>query len=105
MSVSIASGGLLTKDPDAVELFTMDWNIRGALADGVEIDASTWEIAGPDNALTFASPTVLAGNRKAQAIFSGGTLGATYTVTNRIVTNESPAQRKDRSFKVLIEES
>lgn len=35
--------------------------------------------------------------------FTGGTLGAVYEFANMILTDESPAQRKERSFKIQIE--
>jgi len=36
--------------------------------------------------------------------FTGGILGATYEIANTIVTSESPAQRKERSFRISIED-
>jgi hypothetical protein len=98
---SIDDGGLLTKDPQAIEVFTMDWDAQH-LAVGVTIQTSTWTITGPDAILTKDNETIVTGNRKTRLRLTGGTLHRKYTVTNRIVTNESPAQTKDRSFIVQI---
>jgi hypothetical protein len=43
-------------------------------------------------------------SRYTQFRFTGGTLGAVYEIANMILTNESPAQRKERSFRILIEQ-
>jgi hypothetical protein len=103
MSTQIHSGGLTTKDPDAIELFTMDWDQEN-LPTGVGISSSSWTVTGPDTDLTTDQPSVLSGSRRTQVRLSGGTTGKTYTVTNQIVTNTSPSETKDRSFRVLIEQ-
>lgn len=103
MSTEIHSGGLVTKDPNAIEVFVMDWDAEH-LATGVTITTSDWEISGPDSALTQDQDSILSGNRKAQVRLTAGTVGKVYTVTNRIVTSETPAQTKDASFSVLIEQ-
>lgn len=43
------------------------------------------------------------GSRYTRFRFTGGTLGAVYELANMILTDESPAQRKERSFKIQIE--
>lgn len=103
MSTTIRPGGLTTKDPNSIELFTFDWDAEH-LAASVTITTSSFTISGPDANLTQDNASILSGSRKTQVRLTGGTAGATYTVTNRIVTNETPAQTKDASFKVLIEE-
>jgi hypothetical protein len=57
----------------------------------------------PDT-LTFDQDSILTGNRKTQVRLIGGTLGALYQLDNTIVTNESPAQTKQRSIKILVEQ-
>jgi hypothetical protein len=104
MSQSIRSGGLTVKDPNSAELFVMDWD-EEHLETGVTIASSSWSITGADSVLTSDQASVLAGSRKTQVRLSAGTVGGRYTVTNRIVTNESPAQTKDASFKVLIQDT
>lgn len=103
MSTTIRSGGLTTKDSGSAEFFILDWDAE-TLAASVTISTSTWSISGPDSVLTSANASILTGDRKTQVKLSAGTAGAKYTVTNQIVTNESPSQTLERSFKVLIEE-
>jgi len=99
----IHSGGLIVKDPNAEEVYVVDWGLEH-LATGVEIDDSEWIISGRDTALTEDEDAILTGNRRTSIRLAAGTLGYRYTVTNRIVTNESPAQTKDASFEVLIQQ-
>jgi hypothetical protein len=103
MSTEIHSGGLIIKDPNAIEVFVVDWD-QEHLATGVTITSSDWIITGKDALLVGDNESVLTGNRRASIRLSDGTLGYRYTVTNRIVTNESPTQTKDASFDVLIEQ-
>jgi hypothetical protein len=103
MSRTIHSGGLVVKDPNAERFYQVDWDAEN-LAAAVIIADSDWIISGPDSNLVDDQPSVLSGDRKAQVRLTGGTLGKRYTVTNRIVTNESPPQTKDASFKVLIQQ-
>ena len=99
---TIYAGGLERKDPQAKRLIQFNWDTR--LASGVGIQTSTFTITGPDIALTKDNETIVTGNRKTSLRLLGGTLGATYVVTNHIITNESPAQEDDSSIKVLIEQ-
>lgn len=48
--------------------------------------------------------TVTGDSRVTQLRLTGGTLGHLYEVANKVVTNETPAQTKERSFRVLIEQ-
>lgn len=98
MSVTY-DGGTITKDPDANRVYVMDWtNDIGA----AEISTSTWIVSGPDSSLAADNDSIVTGNKKAQVRLTGGTLGKAYTVTNRIVTNASPAETEDASVKVLV---
>jgi hypothetical protein len=103
MSTQIHAGGLVIKDPNAIEFFIMDWDAEH-LATGVTVSTSTWTVTGPDAVLTGDQASVLSGSRKTQVRLSAGTVGKVYTVTNRIVTNESPSQTKDASFRVLVQQ-
>lgn len=99
------------KDPDAVEPITIDWagltNGRtGATSDWLEsgetISTSTWIIA-PSGTLTADSDTNT--DTTATVVLSAGTVGITYTVTNRITTTGvSPARTMDRSFYLPVRE-
>jgi hypothetical protein len=105
MSTEIRAGGLLIKDPNASEVYTVKWDVEHFAAQpSVTITTSTFTITGPDAVLTKDNEFVLAGNRQTQVRLLAGTLGAKYTVTNRIITSETPAQTKDASFKVLIQQ-
>jgi hypothetical protein len=103
MSTQIHAGGQVTKDPNAIEFFVVDWDAEH-LAASVTLTTSTWTITGPDAVLTDDQPSILSGSRKTQVRLSAGTEGKRYTVTNRIVTNESPSQTKDASFRVLVQQ-
>ena len=104
MTTEIHSGGLLIKDPNSSEVYTVKWDVEHFSAQPtVQIATSTFTITGTDAVLTKDNEVILAGNRQTQLRLLAGTLGAKYTVTNRIITNETPAQTKDASFKVLIQ--
>jgi len=99
---------LIVKDPDADEPQGFDWTLYLAeLGAAVEIASSSWLITGPDSALTFhGASTIDVGplTVKTQAYLAGGTMNGRYRVTNRIVTNSSPAVTDDRSFWVLVQD-
>lgn len=48
--------------------------------------------------------TVTGDNRFTQVRLAGGTLGQTYEIANKVVTNESPPQTKEKSFRIVIEQ-
>lgn len=100
--VTIPDGGQITKDPADVKTYTFDYDTAN-LAAGATIATSVWTVAGSDALLIVDQTTILSGARRTQLRLSGGTLGTTYTVTNTITTSESPAQTKERSLKVLVE--
>ena len=106
--VTIADGALVVKDPSDVKVYTVDWS-EVNLAVGVTILTSTWTITAvapsmTDTALTVDQTTILSGARKTQMRLTGGTLGQRYAVANRVGTSESPAQTKERSFAVLVQD-
>jgi hypothetical protein len=107
MSESIRAGGLITKGPAESEFYEMDWDAEHLEA-GVEIATSTWTVTLLSGAatglMTRDNPSILTGNRTTKARFVGGTEGQIYDVSNTIVTDESPARTKDRSFLVLIQD-
>jgi hypothetical protein len=100
-------GDLITKDPNSDEPQGFDWTAWLAeLGASVEILTSTWTITGPDSVLTSHDGSlVLVGGLKlkTQVYLAAGTLGGRYTVTNRVVTNSSPAVTDDRSFQLLVQ--
>lgn len=103
----IRPGGLITKGPTEEEVYLMDWDDEH-LAAGVTIVQSTWAITRERGAttglMTFDSASIPVGSRTTQVRLKGGTAGQRFDVSNTIVTNETPARTKDRSFKVLIQD-
>lgn len=86
----------VTKDPDAVLDYSVDWETW--LPSGDTLSASDWAVSGPDSDLVVDSD---ANSTTAATVWlSGGTLGVTYTVTNRITTAEG--RTDDRSIAVQI---
>lgn len=105
--VTIRPGQLVLKDPSEKRVYQFDWDTSN-IAIGAAIASSTFEItaihaAAGDTPLTKDNESLLTGNRKTQLRLLGGTLGRQYEITNHIITNEVPAQEKERSFKILIE--
>ena len=100
--MSHAPGTTVRKDPDASLVYTMDWS--DWLVGDAEIDTSDWSITAPAgesvSVLTLDSEDDDGTSASVRLI--GGTAGKTYKVTNRITTNETPAQTDDRSFMVAI---
>jgi hypothetical protein len=106
-TVTLRPGALVVKDPADIKVYVVDWDTEN-LADSVTISTSTWTItpispSTSDSALTKDQESKLAGDRKTQVRLTAGTLGQTYEIANRIVTSETPAQTKERSFRVLIQ--
>ena len=107
-AVILRPGGLYTKDPNELRVVQFDWDTDGNLATAVTISTSTWTITVEQPAselvsgLTKDNPTILSGSRKTQVRVTAGTLGSRYRLTNTIVTNESPAQTKERSVFVDV---
>jgi hypothetical protein len=106
--LTIEDGGLVVKDPSDKTLFTFNWDAH--LATGVQIATSTFAIRAirpsGDTALTKDSESA-AGiaplARTTQLRVIAGTVGGLYEIANTIVTNETPAQTKERSFRILVQ--
>jgi len=106
--VTLPDGALVLKDPADVKVYTVDWSELN-LATAVTIITSTWTVTAiapstTDTALTADQTTILVGARKTQVRLTAGTLGQRYLVANTVVTSESPAQTKERSFVVLVQD-
>ncbi|MCC6366857.1 MAG: hypothetical protein IT165_25325 [Bryobacterales bacterium] len=82
------------KDPNAVLDYSVDWT---RWLNGDSIATSDWTVPV---GLTEVTDTHT--GTKATVWLSGGTVGATYTVTNRITT--TGGRTDDRSFDVKIAE-
>lgn len=99
-------GGSIRHDPSAERFIEFDWSAALVKRDGTTaaIATSTFSIIGPDSALTYDNASILSGATSTTARVKGGTNGKTYTLTNRIVTNESPSQTDERSVFIRIAE-
>lgn len=104
---TIQDGGLIVKDPSDISVYTFDWDTEH-LAPTVTIVSSAFTITAlspvGDTALTKDQESTLVSLRSTQLRLTGGTLGARYEIANRIVTSETPAQTKERSCYILIED-
>ena len=107
MPITVDDGALVTKDPADISVYVFDWDTNH-LAASVTIVTSTFAITAikpstVDTALTKDQEGIVAGNRTTRLRLTGGTLGQVYRIDNRIVTSESPAQTKERSCFLKIE--
>jgi len=105
--ITVSDGALVTKDPSDIKTYTFDFDAVN-LATAVTIVTSTWTITAvypstTDTVLTKDQPSILTGGRKTQIRLSAGTVGQMYDVTDTIVTSETPAQTKERSFRILVQ--
>lgn len=88
---------VLRKDPQAVLDYTIDWGSRGWLQGGDTIASSAWVVPSgiTQDSATHAATT-------ATVWLSGGTVGADYTITNRITT--VGGRTDDRSLIIQVRE-
>ena len=99
--MSIRPGTTVVKDPNANNVYTWDWS--DYLVGAAQISSSTFTVSTiAGDASPLASDNETASTTSTQQRLTGGSAGKTYTVTNRIVTNESPAQTEDRSILVKV---
>jgi hypothetical protein len=93
---------LITKDPSSIEPQGFDWTLYLAeLGASVTISTSAWEVSpDDDDGLTLSGASIVGSSLKTVVTLTGGVLGTTYNVTNRIVTSSGVTD--DRSFRVRI---
>lgn len=91
-----------TKDPDSTLDFTRNW--KEWLEPGETIAASEWYVSGPNEALKIGSgvyaPTK--DDTTTTVWLIGGTVGASYRITNKITTSNSPPRIDERTFQLKI---
>lgn len=85
----------VSKDPNSTLDYVINW--ANWLAEGDTISSSTWIV--PSGLLLEASAF---DDTRAVGWISGGTLGSTYTVINRIET--SAGRKEDASLQFLIKD-
>lgn len=108
MSTTVKDGATITKDPSDISVYTFDWDAEH-LATGVSISTSTWTLTGvsgdtTNTPMTKDQPSIVTGNRKTQIRLSAGAAGSVWKLDNAIVTDESPAQTKERSIRIRVEQ-
>lgn len=101
--MSLSPGTTITKDPSANLVYTWDftsWLVSPAQVTSKTITVST--ISGDAAPLVSDNESVVSGGLLVRHRLTGGTVGKTYTVTCRPLTNETPAQTDDFSIRVTI---
>lgn len=104
--ITVRSGALITQDPNDSLVYRLNWDEENLGESVVLIGAGTITITADDEAspaLEADQLALLDGNRSARVRLTGGQLGQRYRVSHRVSTNESPAQTKEQSFFVLIQ--
>lgn len=90
-----------TKDPGADLDYVIDWSrwLQGSEA----IVSCTWTIdpSTGTTPLTQHDALIVAGN-KTSVFLKDGDANATYTVTAKVTTNNSPARKDERSIAILV---
>jgi hypothetical protein len=105
----INAGGSIVFDPSDKRVIVFDWD-RQALEAGVTISTSAWTITAVRQsgvtALTSDNATIVTGDRKTQIrlLATTATLGDIYWVSNKIVTDEAPAQEIEQRFRVIVQD-
>ena len=108
--LTVNDGALIVKDPSDVSVYTFDWDAEH-LAASVTIASQTTTVTGisgdtTTTPLTVATTSPLgiqALSRTVKLKLSAGALGSKWRVDQAIVTDETPAQTKERSFYVKLE--
>lgn len=102
--MSIRPGERLVHDPSAVLVYVFNWTDWLGSA---EIASSTF-VVDDTEAVTVDFDGILSGNKKTQARVTVNDptayLGRTVALTNRVETNETPAQRDDRTLFLKIQQ-
>lgn len=107
-TVTVRPSDLIVLDPSEKRVVVFDWDDDN-LAASVTITSSIFTITAirqsGATALTKDTPSVLTGDRKTQVRLDAttATVGDEYELANTIVTNESPAQTKEQSIRILIQ--
>lgn len=103
-TVTVSPGDLVVKDPQETLIYQFDWGTDN-LGAGVTISVSNWAATAvkPKTATALTLDNPANDGSITQTRVAGGQAGAKYRLTNTITTNESPAQIKERSIDILIE--
>jgi hypothetical protein len=105
---SIEAGGTLVLDPSDKRVISFNWD--DVLPDGVALAGSAWTIAAivqsGETALTNDNAAYVAAARttSTRLLATTASEGDAYWVSNKITTDETPAQEIEQRFKVLIQD-
>ncbi len=108
-TVTVYPGGLIALDPSDKKVVVFDFNVDGNLAAGVTLASYVVTITAIQQtgltALTMDSDSISGSGRKVtlRLLATTATLGDRYSVAVKGVTDESPAQEKEYSIDVLIQ--
>jgi hypothetical protein len=111
----VKPGGVVPHDPDAQNVIRFDWTgnlpalaapVSGVLQPNVPVSivSSIWNLVGLDQALTLDTPAIVSASVTAIRI-SGGTIGRTYQLTNRVGFNVQPQRVADASVSIVVEQA
>src|SRR5688572_24766452 len=98
-ALTVQPGSEYRMDPSDKRTVILDWDTLN-LGSSASISTSSWTITAiiqTATALSQDSASILSGNRKTQVRLDAttATVGDEYLVSNKIVTDESPAQTKE----------
>jgi hypothetical protein len=106
---TVRAGQTIVFDPSDKRVVTFDWDAETGLPDGVQLSASAWTITAIQQsgvtALTNDNAAFSAADRttSTRLLATTATVGDSYWVSNKITTDESPAQEIEQRFKVKVE--
>lgn len=104
---TIRAGGLLVLDPSDKRVISFNWDAE-ALPAGVQIASSAWSIEAirqsGASALTKDNEATASRTTSARLLATTSTAGDVYWVSNKITTDETPAQEIEQRFKVLVQD-
>lgn len=104
----VRNGQTVRQDPEDKRVYWLDWD-EDNLGEEVELTGAGTITIEPDGdatspVLAHDSLALRDDHRSVNVRIYGGSLGARYRVSHKITTNESPAQTKEKSFFVVVED-
>lgn len=97
-------GAYIEKDPDARLDYTVDWS--DWVVGSQTITNSHWTIStiasDPSPLVEFKSNVLTAGDHRCTVYLANGSVGNTYTVTNRIT--DADGIRDERYFRIIVKQ-
>ncbi len=100
--VTITDGGFCEKDSDDALVYVFDYDTLNLPAGVLLAGAGTFIISPDDGQLTKDNEALVVGSRKTQLRLLGGRVEKRYIISNRVTTNQSPVQIKEKRFYLRI---